>query len=160
MLEDLKRQMRYEPDTGKLFWLVSKKGVTAGRQVSPRPTTDGYMQCVFNGQHYYQHVLIWFYQTGEWPKDCVDHINRNRADNRWVNLREATHTENLYNSPCFSSRSKSGYKNIVETAYGWTVTTRIKRKITNFGTYKTLDEAVEVAKRVRDEHHGEFANHE
>lgn len=158
MLEDLKRQMHYDPETGKLTWLISKKGVTQGRQVSPRPTNDGYLQCVFNGKHYYQHVLIWFYQTGEWPKDCIDHINRERADNRWGNLREATQTQNLYNST--GALNKTGYKNITETKWGWVVTTRVNKKATNFGTYKTLDEAVEVAKRVRQDVHGEFANHE
>jgi len=158
MLEDLKRQIRYEPETGKLFWLVSKKGVTKGRQVSPTPTTDGYMQCVFNSEHYYQHVLIWFYMTGTWPKETIDHINRIRSDNRWENLREATYSQNLYNSPCLYN--KTGFKNITEHPWGWSVTSRIGTgKITNFGTYKTLDEAVEVAKKIREEYHGEFANH-
>lgn len=160
MLEDLRRQMRYEPETGKLFWLISKKGVTAGRQVSPRPTSDGYMQCVFNGQHYYQHVLIWFYVTGNWPAEDIDHKNRNRADNRWENLREATRSQNHYNKAC--QYNKLGVKNVTKytPGSGYTVTSRVNGKIVNFGTYRTLEEAAEVARGVRVEHHGEFANHD
>ena len=35
--------------------------------------------------------------TGEWPEDQIDHINRKRDDDRWINLRAATQSQNSYN---------------------------------------------------------------
>ena len=42
--------------------------------------------------------------TGDWPKEMLDHINRNPADNRWCNLREVTRAENRLNSIDFVRR--------------------------------------------------------
>jgi len=39
--------------------------------------------------------------TGQWPKEYIDHKNRKRDDNRWCNLREATHSQNYVNSQEF-----------------------------------------------------------
>jgi hypothetical protein len=35
--------------------------------------------------------------TGKWPNGLVDHKNHKKADDRWVNLREATHSQNNAN---------------------------------------------------------------
>lgn len=37
--------------------------------------------------------------TGEWPENDVDHKNRDRSDDRWANLREATRSQNKANGP-------------------------------------------------------------
>ena len=34
--------------------------------------------------------MIWCKQTGQWPEGDIDHVNRVRDDNRFVNLRECT----------------------------------------------------------------------
>ena len=41
--------------------------------------------------------LAWFYVYGEWPKQCIDHINRIKTDNRIANLRDVSHKENMAN---------------------------------------------------------------
>jgi hypothetical protein len=41
--------------------------------------------------------LAWLYVHGEWPKNQIDHINRVRDDDRLVNLRDVTRTENQNN---------------------------------------------------------------
>jgi hypothetical protein len=47
--------------------------------------------------------------TGEWPKTQIDHINLDKADNRWCNLREATQSQNFANTRILASNG-SGFK--------------------------------------------------
>jgi hypothetical protein len=37
------------------------------------------------------HRVAWFYITRRWPADQIDHANHNKADNRFINLREVSH---------------------------------------------------------------------
>lgn len=53
------------------------------------------------------HVLAWFYMTGEWPTDEVDHKNGVRHDNRWDNLRPVTHQANMQNAYRSITRSNA-----------------------------------------------------
>lgn len=57
----------------------------------------GYVIIQIDGRLYKAHRLAWLYTTGEFPKECIDHINRCAGDNRWENLREATHAQNMQN---------------------------------------------------------------
>ena len=41
--------------------------------------------------------LAWFYMTGKWPRHVIDHINRERNDNRFRNLRDVTQKVNSRN---------------------------------------------------------------
>ncbi len=39
------------------------------------------------------HTLAFLYMEGAFPKNEVDHLNHNRSDNSWVNLRKVTRVE-------------------------------------------------------------------
>lgn len=52
------------------------------------------------------HRFAFYCMTGRLPNGCIDHINMNRSDNRWENLREVTHQEN-----CFNTNAKGYYFN-------------------------------------------------
>lgn len=112
--EIVRELLRYEPDTGKLFWLErsekwfkdshrTAKGncnnwnaCCAGKEAFSGSKWDGYFKGKIFGKPYLAHRLIWVYMTGEWP-DEVDHINGVRDDNRWGNLRNVNHQENQRN---------------------------------------------------------------
>ncbi|MFW4291481.1 HNH endonuclease [Salmonella enterica subsp. enterica serovar Paratyphi C] len=46
----------------------------------------GYIRIYINKKWYLAHRLAWLYVTGKWPINVIDHINRNKADNRFINL--------------------------------------------------------------------------
>ena len=61
--------------------------------------------------NYKAHRLAWVYMTGAWPNDEVDHINRIGSDNKFANLREANHAQNMANRIA-QSNNTSGFKGI------------------------------------------------
>lgn len=66
----------------------------AGRNCPERIGTvnkDGYLVVKIDGHVYIAHRLIFFMETGRWPDPTCDHKNRRCRDNRWSNLREASH---------------------------------------------------------------------
>ena len=48
---------------------------------------DGYRYIEIDGELYRADMVAWALQTGEWPEGEIEHINGDRGDNRWVNLR-------------------------------------------------------------------------
>lgn len=91
--------LRYNKSTGLFVWIkqpqISKKvnvGDTAGSLDS-----KGYVRVGLFGRQYRAHRLAWFYVTGKWPKRELDHKDRDKTNNRWRNLREATSTQNKQN---------------------------------------------------------------
>lgn len=95
-VEEVRRLLSYDPDTGAFTWLIPtsdriRVGQKAGR------VNSGYVGIRINGREYLAHRLAWFYVHGVWPVGDIDHINRDRSDNRIANLRPATRAQNLQN---------------------------------------------------------------
>ncbi len=86
----------YDPESGVLLWVKPQDPKLRGRRAG-FPGASGHRFVGIGDRHFGEHRVIWFYMTGEWPADQLDHINGVRDDNRWVNLREATNAENQQN---------------------------------------------------------------
>jgi hypothetical protein len=91
----LKELLSYCPITGLFEWRQTRPGVNAASKVGT--VSGGYLRVSVDGQRHMAHRLAWLYMTGEWPHDTIDHINRDRLDNRWGNLRCLPHRLNAQN---------------------------------------------------------------
>lgn len=93
-LERLKEILHYNPETGEFTWLVHMNpAAQIGQVAGSFNEVVGYIHIHIDRKQYKAHRLAWFYQTGCWPENEVDHDNRIKTDNRWLNLREATKSE-------------------------------------------------------------------
>lgn len=153
--DKLIQKLNYNPDTGEF---TRPNGKIAGSLHK-----EGYHNIMIEGKKYLSHRLAWFYMTRTWPVNCIDHVNRNRTDNRWVNLREATRSQNQMNSK-LRVTNKLGIKNIHKAKVGgkdWyqvTVTNEFTRESKTFPYTDTgLEEAIYWRDVKIKELHKEFA---
>jgi len=87
----------------------------------------------------------------------VDHINRDRLDNRRSNLRLCTHAENLRNGKVPKSNS-CGIKGVSRNGSGYSAKIHLNRKVIHLGTFKTKEEAAKAYRNSIVIYHGEFAS--
>jgi len=112
--DDLKRKikmvLRYDPDTGVLT-KIGHIPRTDGKKpkhitcINGSATPKGYITMSIDGSSYLAHRLAFVLMDYEVP-DCVDHINGNKSDNRWCNLRPASNTLNYLNRHKKTGRCK------------------------------------------------------
>ena len=91
----------------------------------------------------------------EWPKEHVDHINGDTSDNRWVNMREATNSENMQNLRGPRRDNKTG---VLGTCWDkarskWVAVIQVKGKQRNLGRFDSQDEAAAAYLKAKRELH-------
>ena len=152
----LKELLHYDPLTGEFTWLVSPSNrVQAGAIAGSFIIKTGYIEIRLDKISYLAHRLAWFYSFGVWPECLVEHENRDRKDNKLSNLREATHTENLYNVDIRSDNS-SGYRGVSRKRGKWRARIRVAKEEVSLGSFDTPEEASQAYEAAAKELHGDF----
>lgn len=84
-IEEVKATFDYDPETGTL----TRKHLRARnlRLDAGHRTLDGYKVVGIGDRHFMAHHIAWAIGYGEWPEKQVQHVNRNKSDNRLSNLR-------------------------------------------------------------------------
>lgn len=162
----LRECLEYDPETGVLVWkhrprshfpndhiwrvwISNRAGERAGGLV-----LHGYRRICLNRQLLYEHRVIMAMQTGIWPVAEVDHLNRDRADNRWSNLRAATRPQNMRNRP-----KNAGLilpKGVFFTkSWRYRASAWFNGATVYLGVYDTPEAAHTVWREFMREHHGE-----
>ncbi|WLG49168.1 HNH endonuclease [Pseudomonas sp. FP1742] len=96
-LDEINSLLRYEPDSGTLFWKVDRRyGVMAGDSCTTI-SNYGYIVLKIRGKQYLAHRVAWLISYGEWPLMEVDHIDGNRTNNSLNNLRMVSRQMNMKN---------------------------------------------------------------
>lgn len=86
----------------------------------------------------------------------VDHINGDGLDNRRINLRVATHSQNHMNERLRKDNT-SGFKGVSKQGNLWQVNMASNGRMVYVGLYKSLEEACEARRLAEIEMYGEFA---
>lgn len=142
---EIRRLMTYDPETGVCRWLVNRGTRSLAGNVAGSPHCEGYLHCRIYRKQYMLHRLIWLWMTGEWPRNQIDHVNGNRIDNRWANLRDVLPHENNQNRALISKNNNtSGLIGIYWSTRdkNWRAQLRHKGKLYNIGRYATVEDAL------------------
>lgn len=160
--ETLRQLLRYEPDTGKLYWLERPESLCsnnarwraynkrlAGKEAFTATMPYGYRTGMVLGYRTYAHRVIWALHHGQWPVGVIDHINRDPTDNRIVNLRDCSQETNMRNTKknCWNRSGETGVSWDTKNNR-WRVSLGYRGVSLNLGRYKDFDEAVAIRKKV------------
>jgi hypothetical protein len=133
----------FELRGGQLFWKVKRKSVLPGDLAGGRGS-NGYWRIVINGRAYKRSRLVWLYVHGidSYPR-LLDHINRDRSDDRVENLRLVTHAENQRNRNWGTSR----YRYVCLDGGRWRARVSTRRGRMSLGRFASEEDAIEAVKR-------------
>lgn len=140
----LEADFSYDHQTGEIY----RKGKRVGA------SCDGgrYMRVWVAGKHIRHHRVAWYLYYGSWPAFNIDHINGDGCDNRILNLREVTHSENLRNKKSYS-RTESlphGVTSRITKRLGVRYRSQIgvRGRVVHSKTYGSIEEAVAERERM------------
>jgi hypothetical protein len=153
----------YDAVSGNLYRKLGTR-----RKLLSNKDTRGYIHFMFDYKRYLAHRIIFLIMRGAIPK-AVDHINGTKTDNRWVNLRDVTTSENSCNTKLRSDNS-TGVKGIRYTESGvrrYIAQVNLAGKqysktftISKFNSKEhALEEAKNFIEALRRDLHKEYANH-
>jgi hypothetical protein len=138
----LKKALFYDPDTGLFIRLQPTHCFKVG-ELADRCGPDGYLRIYILGTHHLSHRLAFLYMTGRWP-DEVDHKDGIKMNNRWENLREVTHQENLAFRNYTNSSNSVGIRGVTKCGRRFRAMIRIDKQLLHLGVYDTPEEAEQV----------------
>ena len=154
-LEYLKEALAYNPETGLFTWKrrpihhfssecrqvafnTARASKTAGTE------TRNYVTLSLVGENWKAHRVAFFFVTGKEPICEVDHINRNKKDNRFCNLREAARTINRFNcNPSIRNRSGTVGVHWDKGCCKWAAKIKRSGKAKHLGVFDKLEDAIE-----------------
>ena len=112
----------------------------------------GYIHGKVNGKlaRYHRHLF-------NFPKETIDHINRDKLDNRKNNLRLCSQKENSRNLS-LAKNNTSGVTGVTKTKHGtWKARITVDRKEIHLGNYKSLDKAAKARRNAEIKYFGDYA---
>ena len=152
--ERLREIFDYSSSEGMLI-----RKITDGRGAKPTGINNkkDYRRTYVNSKHYCHHRLVWIWHHGAVNNEIlVDHINRDRHDDRIENLRLATASENNAHR-AMSPKNTSGFKGVIKEHGRWRVQCSINGKRAPYRSFATKEEATACYQKAAAELHGEFA---
>jgi hypothetical protein len=171
----VRRALDYDPETGVFRWkertpdmFEDGKRSTGWRcknwnsyfsgRYAGTICQEGYLRITLYRRVYLAHRLAWLIMTGEWPTHHIDHIDGDRSNNKFSNLRVATHAENLRNRGA-NSNNTSGHKGVYwhKRARKWAASIKSDHGYSHLGLFNDKESAANAYAEAARELHGEFA---
>ena len=165
----LHQLLSYDKSTGNLFWKERGEDLFknpkhpastwnnryAGKRADRKGNKAGYLRVSIFGKKYYAHRVVWALQYGRWPdeKDHIDHIDKNKTNNKVENLRCVSASHNHRNTKR-QANNTSGQTGVcwVSARKKWMAYIKVKQKTKNLGYFSCFEEAKKVRLAAQEEH--------
>jgi len=161
---DVLAALDYSPEGGTFTWrhrcdAMGRPNTREVGKIAGKMDPKGYRMITLNRKRYLAHRVVWLVETGTWPNHRLDHINGLHDDNRFENLREADHAENLWNRGV-QKNSRSGVKGVFwnKQCQRWMAKINVRGVNHYLGTHKTVEAAAAAYQEAASRLHGDFAN--
>ena len=154
---ELQSQLHYNHETGIFTRLIVHSNRLKVGDIAGSKQRTGYLLIGINKKRYLSHRLAWLYVHGEFPLKDTDHINGVRDDNRIVNLREATRSENNFNVGVRKNNT-SGFKGVCfnKEMNKWRANAGLNGKKLHLGLFSTPELASQAYQAFAKVVHGDF----
>jgi hypothetical protein len=155
-IEEIKQLLDYDSETGIFIWKRWRTPSVLEGDIAGTANSKGHIQITINRYRYLATHIAWLFMTGDWPKLQIDHKDTDKSNNKWSNLREATHGQNRANS---KSSAISGYKGVYKRVRGikWYAAIRVNKELIQLGSFSSKIEAANAYREAAIKYHGEFA---
>jgi hypothetical protein len=147
--------LAYDPDTGKFTWLKPPVGAhrVSASSIAGCIRRDGYRVIGLHGRDYKAHRLAFLLVTGAWPVGQVDHINGDKADNRWSNLRDVRPSVNRQNLRRATAGSKTGLLGATPDCGRYRAQIELNGRAQYLGLFDTAEAAHAAYLKAKRQHH-------
>lgn len=132
----IKNRLRYDRDSGSLFW---RDGPRAGEEAGGIGG-HGYRHVNFSGRMMLTHRIAWFLVYGAWPEYMIDHIDGDKLNNRFHNLRDIPMRGNQQNVGKRKD-NKTGFIGVTPHFRKWKAVIRHCGDPIYLGLYDTAEDA-------------------
>lgn len=165
MLEEFRKiaieRLSYDPQSGVIRWksLIRRGGNIKVGEIAGC-IKNGYVVIHINGRAWRGHRIAWLMQTGSLPETGyeIDHIDGNRSNNSWSNLRVVNRNQNNYNTG-ISKANKSGCKGVSyrKDTGKWLARLKLDGKIIHLGYHDSKESAIKARREGEKQFHGQYA---
>lgn len=142
----------YNADSGSLTWMKRPREHFAsvgswrcwnrrypGKLAFNTKNNAGYLVGSISSIPYLAHRICWLCHSGAWPDEQIDHINRDKTDNRICNLRDVNASVNMSNRAPYGRSALTG---IERRGDKWRVTRSTPARGRYIGTFHCLGVAI------------------
>lgn len=153
----IREVLHYDEPTGNLLWKITKSATAPAGSIAGSLNAKGHVNIQIDKTLTTAHQIVFLLHHGYLPAE-IDHIDRDKTNNRIANLRPCTSSQNKGNIALLRN-NVSGYRGVSlnKRSGKYHAQIKINGKQTYIGRFVLPEDAARAYNTAAMEHFGEFA---
>lgn len=141
-INEIFERLGYIKETGQIFWKKPLRKKSLINKIINRISNNGYVIVKIYNTRIQIHRIVWLFENGTWPNGVIDHVDGNKLNNKYNNLRVVTMRTNSQNRKEHRNGNLLGaHKNTKSNKNQWASRIQINGKSIYLGSFRTQVEA-------------------